>query len=444
MAADYASEKSPTSESALTRSWVATNGNGGGVNSLISNQLSLELQIQENCRVLLSSYRESQDWSAVGQLAQTLVTSSGRIGDLKRRLQDQEHLPYLEKIPESGQSQGLPTAALDPLEGSSTTEWESLHKAAVGKQEVLTGDLSGEKNSGFSTGDQDQQNDLACPAEPGEITSEKVSLSKGVESAISSAHLNTSNHINSVKSSEKQTESVEPEAPEIEINDLEDQMEQLANEFTNLSEQYQDDDGEPDQSDIGLATECTELEVPGHPKTTYASSEGSDQFFSPTNSLYNEGESSSGDGERPNQNEEADQFEDARSGSEDVMDSMCNEPNSSMGEEEIPVVFNIKSLPEDLAKSNHNIYSITSNSELLSGVPLLRSYDQFVQLRGQLVPSCDCALLVAELDGTRRDDSAQLEAFLNQAANTPHVREMDCFVRFLQHECGNVSPNYGQ
>ena len=74
-------------------------------NSLLSSQLTLELRLEQDCKDLLHLYKETQDWSAVGQLAQSLTTCSSRICELKKRLKDLDGknapLPFLEKISES-------------------------------------------------------------------------------------------------------------------------------------------------------------------------------------------------------------------------------------------------------------------------------------------------------------------------------------------------------
>lgn len=402
------------SESGLGYTRVAANG--GGVNSLISNQLGLERKLQDHCRELLNSYKDSQDWSAVGQLAQTLVTSSSRIGDLKRRLLDQEHFPYLEKIRESGQAQlkeASPTpTVLDSLE-------DSPGKAA---------DL------GSSHLQNQQAEDLRCPALSGESTPGKDrALHISQES-----HFPTSDHTEV----DKQTEGVKKSDCVFRVEDkLEDQMEQMANQFFHLN--HDSDGGEAEQESvpavaITLVMDSStsigvELEVPEQPKATYTSSESSDQFFSPRNSL------SSGEVE----DREADQFEDAQSGSEDAMNSTQDGPSSSLwswGEREIPFVFSIKKMSEDPAESSQ-IYSI----KIPSRISVLHSYNEFLQLREQLASSIEgrSVLVMDSEHNMGSDASAELEAFLNLAASLPSVREMDCFVSFLRldasklfHHCG--------
>lgn len=426
--------------------------NGGGVNSLISNQLSLELRLQDNCRELLNSYKESQDWSAVGQLAQTLVTNSSRISDLKRRLQNQEHLPYLEKIPESEKSQlkkeeGVLGSAEDS-EVNPEKPQESLYKAAndsqscVNKQdsrdllsESFPGDASVSTEHPVQTGE-------SSPSVSQECASSQIS-EEVVECAISTSHLpctNTSDHTSSLKPAtedtqlggEKNSESV---GIVLSVEELNDQMEKL---FADLNEQFQDDyeGGEAvNQSEVPLtiaesnAGIGTELEVPEDPKAMYASSESSDQFYSPRDSLYNEGETSDGEAN----NKEDDLYEDALSRSDSLQ----------VEDGEIPLTFSIERVlveNDDLAQCNH-IYSVKTRkaSPGFPSSPVLHSYTEFIQLGEGLASSAGRGSIVVT-GGS--DASADFEAFLNQAASDPSQKGMDCFVDFFR--VGDVSKKLSQ
>ena len=53
----------------------------------IGKQLELEGKLHELAQQLLQSYRETQQWASVGQLAQVLVAGSQRVGQLKQQLQ---------------------------------------------------------------------------------------------------------------------------------------------------------------------------------------------------------------------------------------------------------------------------------------------------------------------------------------------------------------------
>lgn len=418
--------------------WARSATNGGGVNSLISNQLSLELKLQENCRELLDSYKQSQDWYAVGQLAQTLITSSSRISDLKRRLQTQEHLPYLEKISESVKSQlqveAFPGSTVqESLEDSPVNPEKaggSLFKAAndsqdcVNKQELSSlGDLPG---GGLCASVQElpvsqPAEDLRCSAGDSASSSSEENLNcvEEVGSTITSAHLN---HTDLLEKSQTEGEKSEDIVFRVEdMDDLEDQMEKLADQFTDLSEEC-GDGGKAAESETKVPVAITivadsDLEVPEYPKATYASSDSSDQFFTPRNSLcINEGETSSG---------EADQYEDARSGIEDALPDLVRE---------IPLTFSIRKVSEGLEGSS-DLYLVKASEGSpfrTHGFPsdvVVRNYSEFTLLEEQLVSSGHGSMLVKEPSGGYA--VADLEAFLNRAAGDPRVRELDCFVRFL-------------
>ena len=57
----------------------------------LRSQLALEYRLQNLCQRLLESYKEQYDWAAVGQVAQSLVTNTQRIGLLKERLLSRDY-----------------------------------------------------------------------------------------------------------------------------------------------------------------------------------------------------------------------------------------------------------------------------------------------------------------------------------------------------------------
>ena len=75
---------------------------------LLRLQLSLEEQLQSVCQELLQTYKESRDWSAVSQLAQSLITNAQRVGQINEQLAQSSEFspsppprPLLESIQES-------------------------------------------------------------------------------------------------------------------------------------------------------------------------------------------------------------------------------------------------------------------------------------------------------------------------------------------------------
>ena len=59
---------------------------GGSPVAPLRAQLALEYRLQSLCQRLLESYKDQQDWAAVGQVAQSLVTNTQRVSLLKERL----------------------------------------------------------------------------------------------------------------------------------------------------------------------------------------------------------------------------------------------------------------------------------------------------------------------------------------------------------------------
>lgn len=410
------------------RYWARGASNGGGVNnSLISNLLSLELELQQKSRELLDSYKECQDWFAVGQLAQTLVTNSSRISDLKRCLQSQEQLPYLEKISESDKShlevEAFPsTTVLESLEDSpidSEKAGGSLFKAPY---DVLNKLDSGSKDlpSGQCANVEEcPPEDLKCS-----VCAPSASLPEEVGFAITSAHLTASNHTDSVRN-HSQTEGEKKFGSEDiafrveDMDDLEDQMEKLADQFADRSEEC----GLNQETEVPVAITLdnpivgTELEVPEYPKATYSSSDSS-EFFTPRNSLYlNEGETSSGEAED-------NQYEDAQSGNEDAL------PDLVSGE--IPLTFSITKVPVENEEYG-DLYSIIPFRIVgFPSSPVVHYYSEFAWLGEQLASTGQRLMLEIDSEPTGGDASEDLEAFLNQAAGDPQLRKMDCFCKFLQ------------
>lgn len=93
----------------------------------LRSQLSLELKLRQNCQDLLNLYKGTQDWAAVSQLAQSLITNSQRIAHLKEQLQPHQQegglRPFLYSITEDPRSRSLSPEA---GEGVQITEQETL------------------------------------------------------------------------------------------------------------------------------------------------------------------------------------------------------------------------------------------------------------------------------------------------------------------------------
>ena len=114
----------------------------------LRSQLALEYRLQNLCQRLLESYKEQYDWAAVGQVAQSLVTNTQRIGLLKERLlsRDYSSVPrrlhsISEQPPGASESQAPKTNRLSAPTPSGSAEREA--------QETLldTGTESGSESS---------------------------------------------------------------------------------------------------------------------------------------------------------------------------------------------------------------------------------------------------------------------------------------------------------
>ena len=66
-------------------------GHKGPSVSALRSQLALEYRLQSLSQRLLESYKDQNDWAAVGQVAQSLVTNTQRVSVLKERLLSGDH-----------------------------------------------------------------------------------------------------------------------------------------------------------------------------------------------------------------------------------------------------------------------------------------------------------------------------------------------------------------
>ena len=98
----------------------------------LRSQLSHELKLRQNCQDLLNLYKGTQDWAAVSQVAQSLITNSQRVAHLKEQLQHHQQegglRPFLQSITEDPRSRSL---SPEPVEGVKVTEQETLPFAEV-------------------------------------------------------------------------------------------------------------------------------------------------------------------------------------------------------------------------------------------------------------------------------------------------------------------------
>lgn len=494
----------------------------GGVDSVISVQLSLELRLRDNCRELLQSYKESQDWAAVGQLAQSLVSNTTRINDLKRRLEDFQtyaHSPYLEKITEleSDNRNPQPLLSTRPVEGEedvattlessevnqdkvititpelaneslSKTPTATVSDVIVNKQESEPSKSCGEESIKLPGSDREQQEQSSPPksseSEPCASQVAKTAefslplLANNTETAESSlvnitgdsealkwtskaraSQQQPPDHIHSNQEKESSSELYSTSEVEVqaggeesvkinfdELDHIQDLMETLTDK---LSKQYEHLEGcEPISLPESSVNGGADLAVPVHSK---GSSESSEQFFSPRDSLYYEGgESESGDNDEDG---DIEQFEDAESGHENNFASSLDEdaptPEVAVDTPQVFIVtrVSVSSKDRDQEKELYCVESKKSMSIQTFGTafsPVLHTYSEFLQLQEQLVsrshdgrPEC--------LKYPSQDNSANLEEFLNWASTSPSLRETTIFLNFLRGGCcGDVtSPSCG-
>lgn len=434
----------------------------GGVNSITSDQLSLELKLQENCRLLLHSYKESQDWSAVGQLAQTLVTSTTRIKDLKRRLEESRNhapLPFLEKISESDNSNyrldGPQQGAFDGVKASSSTAKEpseveqdkptrppSLSKAvesATIKQASFNSCLEG--SGEFPPGSESVQQKGALLSSPQESSESKLCASPPEElssqsstEALSAAQQQPTSVVKPDQEAEDRSEQDSTPVPnqteesdcECGVNDIDKMMENLADQFSDLMASAHPTEEGPKPA---------ELVVPGQA----VSSGSSEEFFSPRASLYSEGEVWEDGG---SDDKEAEQFLDAVAVTEDTLVPILStkpvdvlSPSPPLNAP--PAVDILLPTPSTNAPmfsvtrmEDSSKYTITSRTDaakpmLGAAFPLIvHSYAEFEQLHQQL------AQLDPQLPQCEVEDSG-LEELLNLAVHSPSLRETQFLLDFL-------------
>ncbi len=504
------------SESVLHHHQADTKGGG---NSLLSRQLTLELRLQQDCKDLLNLYKETQDWSAVGQLAQALTTCSSRIEELKRRLKDLETsapVPFLEKIQEFD-NESTDNQVLKPLEGVSNHRpsaelkgeeekpispektQESLPEASsitVNKLQAITKDSLDcdcqresdscvselPDNSPLQTGGSKQAIPLLEELGLREKTGEADATIPPCQPPLAQHPItqSTENHSDPPPSQEE-VEAREPEGvkstgvsegvkesdsvSDIEVEDLNqltDMMEVLVDQFTDLSKQHQEEESlqvedvtptaSPSNQDAAIPPTVVIHDAESadqvFPKgTTDASSESSEQFFSPRDSLYNGSDVGT----------ENEQFEDARSGSE--QDSVASSPQeeckfNSLNGANITVspVISVNQVGPESGQTTKGLYCVQAKNEESVRTfgqafsPVFHTYEDFIELSVQLtsqggggsIPSLKTELLDTNPPDPNADVSTVFEEFLNLVSSMPDLRETPVLLNFLQRGCGCV------
>lgn len=524
----------------------------GGGTSVLSSQLTLELRLEQDCKDLLHLYKEAGDWSAVGQLAQSLDTCTSRIRELQKRLEEvQESITPVQvpsRIPESDnrvyhptvqvgnspkplealvgvsspptakltgeeerdrtagaeQTQGKTSpaktspahlqaiaitrdspdssavrvresVALPPLSSDCNRELRSQHKASlpqkVGSEECTATEASQSELSGLnqditSTREQNSEDRSEGKKELGEGVKTAKSLTEGVK------------EVNGVAEFSRASGSTSDLGVD-DLDQINDMMEDLVDQFDDLSKQYGDhiDDTAPSSLEAAppptviINSVDSEVHVPEVIAiATDASSESSEQFFSPRNSLYSGSdvglEGSNGvegsDGVEESDvgaegSTEEEQFEDAQSGSRgsslerNAVAPLPPDANSNP----IPAVFSVKQTSAVAPECSHTAettYCVQSTKKECVRMfgrtfsPVFHTYRDFIDLRVQLI-SCEekpplQTLPNISTDGdSDADISAILEEFLNFVSRQPDLRTTPALLNFLQCGCGGVEHN---
>lgn len=432
----------------------------GGVNSDISNHLSLELQLRDKCRELLDSYKESQNWAAVGQLAQTLVSNSTRINDLKRRLKELADFPYLEGIPESDNSISHPYCRSPKGVPDDSTfqeasevgknkpanlrkQGESLPKvseAVIDKQDLR--ELVASSSEGVECSEANQGE--VCPPAPAENKLPTPSpegssqVNSDSEAALAAAVLENGTPTPGTPTpDEPQPEDIAGPKGVNDIDEITDLMEDLADQFSDLSKQYElQEESEPHPPLVENGIGAAELAVP---KSTDASSESSDQFFSPRDSLYGGGES------------------EGVADDNEFVDAMSTNDSQATRVDVPPSIFSIIEVLVDSTSDGDGqecssttaevLYCVESKKEVAMAMsmstfpPVVRSYQDFEQLHKQLTEVGASPPNLIDPSGAVNHSLPLLERFLNHTSCSSDPRQTEIFLSFFKDP--KSTPNCG-
>ncbi len=484
--------------------------------SIRERQLSLEKELQRNCQDLLHLYKESQDWPAVGQLAQSLVTNSSRISELKQHLNDPPtQLPYLEKIVERS-PEPRPRFSTDPQAAVGTQEntpiiirvehpdaslprafpseadnipeakppqasssCPSKGESPVGSDsEELSKTLCwpefSESNNSDQFSKQGSDHDRCCSEAAASVSDSEVSPgeersaittvsphhhhtlieqlhSEGDLSPTDQRSHNDSPHEQYVLPAVIEEGRVLEEVNEIgDLDKIENLMETLADQFSDMNKEMEsadtlDDNGEREEGE--REEEQEEVTVPSVYKPTDASSDGSEQFYSPRDSISSE-LGASEEEEEEIEGKETEHFEDAESF---PTWRDCEEP--PWENERVFSVSRVSPGKEnpttESTQHRGDFYFVEpENTELVSRLfeidmnKVVHNYSEFIHLYGILTShehgSLNCQFETFPLTVESRDDgdfppdaSKDLELFLNHAASSPALCRMSVFVDFL-------------
>ena len=414
----------------------------------LSEPLEYELQLERICQNLLESYKESQAWEAVGQVAQTLSQNKSRQNQLKQQIKDAlKGAAYRDTISQSQQHQGSPPAGpitastpdqqlgkelVDPLEVPSEVEGEGQIQApVVNATKTNSGYL---EPSTIEAAPSEAVNclPLSSNTQPQPIIVHKEALVK-IE-----AYQNTRQVHNSRDYSSEQYQgkgqviddneldiSGEHHSVE-ELDDITQMMESLADHFEDLSRKSAEQTPEPPviegddsqsakpQTFNGLASE---LEVPGAKRASYVSTDSSAQFYSPRESPLRD-------------SEERDQFKDA------VEDTYVEVPEAEATHCNAKCFSVTKT-----SLGTGDVYYVAieggASTELLGVAnlePLLKNSEDILDLRDLLGLVAKFPFHSSCQSAEDEDDEAlEYEKFLNFVA-TSSERNSPFFVRFLQAE----------
>ena len=403
----------------------------GGV---LAKQLESELELQKVCQELINSYRETQNWEAVSQVAQTLVHNNFRIGQLKQQIQEApsstsgSSSTYLDNILELELRTGSPPAPVPPA---------PVLPAAVQLQNNRC-----EESLECRSKDDLDPHLLRQSGDVGEINCGSLEPTEPSPIAVNyplspSTHTDSSSPLREVslqerKESELDTPIVPAEGQHSveELDDITQLMESLADHFEDLSKEQELSEKTPlHVEENGLADHHTnnnngaKLEVPVDNKASYASSESSGQFFSPRDSLFGGSDE-----------DDDTQFIDARS-EEDRFPAAAWEERQASAQE----VFSVTKT----SFGSGGVYYVTlereASMQLVDAVlePALRTSDEIAQLRDQLGLVAQFPFqLLSDLvgEGEDSDMSQEFENFLNYAASSPSLRRSPLFLNFLRED----------
>ena len=409
-------------------------------NSFFSKQLCLEVELRRSCLELVQSYRESQNWESLSEVAQVLVTNSARIVKLKQQIKGNivQTLPYLLKCEASVEAHlnSLPCAAYEEectSEARVSLSDESEHP--LGISTLLTEASSTTNKVTKDLSKSEERNTLQQTHQDYSVEAKKdCPNGEFLEGTKLSPVVNNLN--NQGKVERKESCKLKTHLGNIHSVNEHSEITHLSNNQKKKSEQME---GSLKLSSTSMIDELSDISVEvlaiedssGHAlddRVNYASSESSGEFYSSCNSLH---------------------LTDTRGSEEDKenahFDKQSKDKSPAREDYQLSPAHRVTVSKCGLDYSD-GVYHVELNANACHGRSVVvKNHAQIVQLRDQLNSAVNdnhttLSLFHSNLERVNDDSgdsSHDLEQFLNEVASSSDFYETVIFTNFFNSSDGH-------